>query len=291
MTTKSNWVRVSKPEPCPVCGKPDYCTRTTDGTAVKCMRVESPKPVEGIDGGLGWLHSLENPLPPLQPPKEIKKKADWSKECKAMFAHEQAHAKRCSVADSLLVSVESLESLRVGIGWDEWNGSEFSSWPSRDCDGRCIGYVRRYSDGAKRTNQGGSTGVFYASKWWSHPGPLFVVEGGSDVAACESNRLCSIGRASNTHSGGCIRQMIEKQKVTKKVIVVAERDEAPERRGTVQSCLKTCRGCSFCWPGLFGAKKVAAELNASWVLVPSPYKDIRELLSKGGLWLDLMELF
>lgn len=287
----SNWVRVSKPEPCPVCGKPDYCTRTIDGTAVKCMRVESDKPIEGSDGGLGWLHLLENPLPPLPAPKEVKKKADWGKECKAMFEHEQAHAKRCAVADSLSVSVESLESLRVGIGWDEWNGAEFSSWPSRDSNGRCIGYIRRYNDSAKRTNQGGSTGVFYASKWWTRPGPLFVVEGGSDVAACESNKLCAIGRASNTMSGECIRHMIVKQNCKKKVIVVAERDEAPERRGTVQACPVNCLGCSYCWPGLFGAKKVASEINASWVLVPHGYKDIRELLSKGGLWLELVELF
>lgn len=287
----SSWVRVSKAEPCPVCGKPDYCTRTTDGTAIRCMRVESAKPVEDRNGSIGWLHSLENPLPPLPEKKEVKKKADWTKECRAMFAHERAHAKRCAVAESLSVSVESLESLRVGIGWDEWNGAEFSSWPSRDCGGKCIGYVRRYSDGSKRTNQGGSTGVFYTTEWWSHPGPLFVVEGGSDVAACESAGLCAIGRASNTHGGEYIRQMIEKQKVTKKIIVVGERDEAPERRGAVASCLKTCRGCAFCWPGLFGAKKVAAELNASWVLVPQPFKDMRELLSKGGLWLDLVELF
>ena len=283
----SSWVRVTRYEPCPVCGKPDYCTRTIDGTAVKCMRVESSKPIEKG----GWLHSLDNPLPPLPPPKEIEKKADWTKECRAMFTHKQAHAKRCSVADSLSVSVESLELLRVGIGWDEWNGAEFSSWPSRDSDGRCIGYVRRYNDGAKRTNQGGSTGVFYSSEWWSHPGPLFIVEGGSDVAACESNGLSAIGRASNTHGGEYVRRMIEKRKTTKRIVVVGERDEAPDRRGTVQSCSKTCRGCAFCWPGLFGAKKVAAELNASWVLVPPGYKDMRELLSNGGLWLDFVELF
>jgi hypothetical protein len=283
----SKWVRVSKPEPCPVCGKPDYCTRSTDGTAAKCMRVESDKPIESG----GWVHSLTIALPPVPAPKEIAKKPDWSKECKEMFMHEKAHAKRCVVADALSVSVESLEALRVGIGWDEWNSTEFSSWPSRNDAGKCIGYVRRYSDGTKRTNQGGSTGVFYTKEWCSHPGPLFIVEGGSDVAACESVGLCAIGRASNTHGGEYIRRMIEKQKITKKVIVVGERDEVPERRGSVPSCLTTCRGCAFCWPGLFGAKKVAGELNASYVLVPEPYKDMRELLSKGGLWLDFVELF
>ncbi|WP_206688111.1 hypothetical protein, partial [Streptococcus pseudopneumoniae] len=82
------------------------------------MRVESPKPSQDSNGGLGWVHSLKDPLPPLPPPKEVKKKADWTEECKAMFEHKQAHTKRCHVADMLEVTVKSLESLRVGIGWD-----------------------------------------------------------------------------------------------------------------------------------------------------------------------------
>lgn len=287
----SKWKRVSKKEPCPICGKPDYCGRSVDGSAVRCMRVESESRSDGIDGSMAWLHRLSNPLPPVPPPKPIEKKADWTKECRAMFDHEKAHDKRCDIADTLAVSVESLELMRVGIGWDSWNGAEFSSWPSRDHNGRCIGYVRRYTDGAKRTNEGGSTGVFYTSEWFSRPGPLWVVEGGSDVAACESAGLCAIGRASNTHGGEYIRRMVKQCCPDKRVIVVGERDEVPEKRGRVPSCTLNCRGCAFCWPGLFGAKKVAAELNTRWVMVPKPYKDMRELLTAGGLWLDLVELF
>ena len=191
MIDRWQWKRVTRAEPCPVCGKGDYCTRTTDGSAVKCMRVESEKAIESG----GWVHVLEDPLPPA-PKKKIKKKLDWTEEARLMFEHPQAHDKRCEVADQLNVSVDSLERLRVGIGWDEWENEEYSSWPSRDSDGRVIGYVRRYSNGSKRTNMGGSTGVFYTPRWYTWPGPLFVVEGGSDVAACETHGLCAIGRAS-----------------------------------------------------------------------------------------------
>lgn len=287
----SSWKRVSRREPCPVCGKPDYCGRTCDGEIVRCMRVESDKPATGKDGCMGWLHILANPLPPTPPPKPIEKKPDWTRECRLMFEHEKAHDKRCELSDKLSVSVESLEALRVGIGWDEWNNAEFSSWPSRDNSGRCIGYVRRYADGSKRTNPGGSTGVFYTSEWFSRPGPLWIVEGGSDVAACESAGLAAIGRASNTHGGEFIRLMIRQCCPDKRVIVVGERDEVPERRGSVTSCTLNCRGCGFCWPGLFGAKKVAAELNTRWVMIPRPHKDMRDLITAGGLWLDLVELF
>lgn len=286
---ESTWIRVSRAEPCPICDRPDYCTRTTDGSAVKCMRVESDLPDKGKLGG--WIHKLTDPLPPKPEPKKVEKKPDWSKECREMFEHEKAHDKRCEVAEMLKVSVESLEALRVGIGWDSWNQREFSSWPSRDNDGRCIGYVRRYADGTKRTNQGGSTGVFYAPTWYTYPGPVFIVEGGSDVAACESHNLNAIGRASNTHGGDWIKKMIRQCCPEKLIVVVGERDEQPSKRGMVSSCTVNCRGCAYCWPGLFGAKKVAAELKSSWVLVPPGFKDMRELLSKGGLWLDLMELF
>lgn len=286
--SETTWIRVSRAEPCPICDRPDYCTRPTDGTAVKCMRVESLSPAKNG----GWIHKMTDPLPPHPPPKPTEKKADWTDECKKMFEHDQAHDKRCNVATQLKVSVDSLEALRVGIGWDAWDGREYSSWPSRDSDGRCIGYVRRYSDGTKRTNQGGSTGVFYAPTWYTHPGPVFIVEGGSDVAACESHNLNAIGRASNVHGGHWIAKMIRQCCPEKRVIVVGERDETPSRRGMVSSCTASCRGCAFCWPGWYGMKKVAAELggNAVGVLVPPGAKDMRELLTSGQCWIDLLSV-
>ena len=207
-----------------------------------------------------------------------------------MFNSEAAHQKRCDVADILGVSVASLESLRVGLGTDEWNGAEFSSWPSRDDSGACIGFTRRYSDGSKRTNEGGAAGVFYSLNWAKHPGPIWIVEGGSDVAACETAGMSAIGRASNTHGSEWIKKLLGREANGRKVIVVGERDEAPARRGRVSSCPENCRGCSFCWPGLYGAKKVAGELNSNWVMIPKPYKDMRELIASGTLWLDLLEL-
>lgn len=289
MSSESTWIRVSRSEPCPICDRPDYCTRTTDGQAVKCMRVESDKPAPGALGG--WIHQLSDPLPPHPPAKAVEKKPDWTKECRQMYAHEKAHDKRCAVAEQLKVSVEALDALKVGIGWDEWNGREFSSWPSRDDDGRCIGYVRRYADGTKRTNQGGTPGVFYVPTWYTHPGPVFIVEGGSDVAACESYNLNAIGRASNVYGAHWISKMIRQCCPEKRIIVVGERDENPSRRGTVSSCTANCRGCAFCWPGWFGMKKVADELGgkAVGVLVPPHSKDMRELLTGGQCWHELLQ--
>lgn len=278
-TTQDKWVRVTRAEPCPICERPDYCTRTTDGEAVKCMRVESDKPIEKG----GWLHRLDEPLPPIPSPKAVEKKRDWMEECRRMYEHPEAREKRRQVAFQLDVSARALKRLRVGIGWDNWNHREFSSWPSRDHTKRCIGYVRRYLDGAKKTNKGGSAGVFYTHAWCQHPGPVFIVEGGSDVAACETHGLNAIGRASNTHGAVWIRKMIQQYAKHKPIIVIGERDAKPERRGGVASCPSDCTGCAWCWPGVFGMKKVAAELACSGLMIPQPYKDMRDLLVKDGI--------
>jgi hypothetical protein len=255
------------------------------------MRVESEHPIKGEFGG--WLHELsrKEKLPPLPPPRKIEKKADWTEECRQMFDHEKAKDKRIAVARQLSVSVWSIRDLKVGVGWDDWNGAEFSSWPCRDEKMRIVGYTRRYDGGAKKTNEGGSVGVFCTVDWWKRPGPLFVVEGGSDVAACESYDLCAIGRGGNLHGAHIIRKLADRHAPEKKIIVVGERDESPNRRGQVASCPVDCSGCLYCFPGKYGAIKVAKELGADWALIPIGYKDMRELLAGDGLWLDLVRKF
>ncbi len=64
-TTTSNFVRVSRRNPCPVCGKPDWCLLSRDGKAVICSRIESDKPVG--NKGAGWLHNLNGDRPIITP--------------------------------------------------------------------------------------------------------------------------------------------------------------------------------------------------------------------------------
>ncbi len=69
MTTvaASKWVRVKRRNPCPVCGKPDWCLVSQDGKTAICARIESDKPAG--NKGAGWIHALVNsmPLPLLKP--------------------------------------------------------------------------------------------------------------------------------------------------------------------------------------------------------------------------------
>ena len=61
-------LRVKKDNPCPICGKPDYCLYSEDGTVAVCARIESKK-IVGTKGA-GWLHRLtDKPIPYKDRPK------------------------------------------------------------------------------------------------------------------------------------------------------------------------------------------------------------------------------
>ena len=61
------FARVNKQNPCPICGKTDYCQ--LGDFAVKCTRVESMKPSKD---GSGWYHSYGNKI--IKPlPSRLKK--------------------------------------------------------------------------------------------------------------------------------------------------------------------------------------------------------------------------
>ncbi len=70
--TASKWLRVTKHNLCPICGKPDWCLISQDGKAAICARIESDRPAG--NKGAGWIHTLDNymPLPPPKPRPDAK---------------------------------------------------------------------------------------------------------------------------------------------------------------------------------------------------------------------------
>lgn len=64
----AEWLRVNRQNPCPICGKPDWCLISNDGTKAICPRVKSDKPAG--NKGAGWIHQLNSSTPkPLILPK------------------------------------------------------------------------------------------------------------------------------------------------------------------------------------------------------------------------------
>lgn len=64
----SDWLRVTKAEPCFVCGKFDWCLISADGSAAICARVKSERPA----GSAGWLHRHDGDFSAL-PLREVKR--------------------------------------------------------------------------------------------------------------------------------------------------------------------------------------------------------------------------
>ena len=66
LAASSGWLRVNRHCPCLICGKPDWCLISQDGTAVICARIESDKPAG--NKGAGWIHKLTEDRQLLQKP-------------------------------------------------------------------------------------------------------------------------------------------------------------------------------------------------------------------------------
>ncbi|WP_419191362.1 YfjI family protein [Saltatorellus ferox] len=108
------------------------------------------------------------------------------------------------------------------------------------------------------------------------PGPVLIVEGASDVAACLTLGLPAVGRPSNSAGSKQLLHLLR----DRVVLVVGERDEKPDGR----------------WPGRDGAVAVADKLadrwgrTVPWSLPPAKIKDVREwLASRVSEGLDLAD--
>src|SRR5215468_39526 len=67
------WYRVSPSEPCPICGKPNWCSRSADGIMAICRRVDTGAGVHRVDsaGADYWCYHIDSHSPCRQPLIEI----------------------------------------------------------------------------------------------------------------------------------------------------------------------------------------------------------------------------
>lgn len=270
--------RVTRAEPCEVCGKPDWCVRL-DRYAL-CMRIESQKPVETG----GWLHARTD-VPTELPPRPVYVR-HTDEECRdrwtrvAVRAHQNGLDKIGSLAVELGVNREAL--VRLGVGYMDEIGFGPACWtfPEKNAQGWIVGILRRMADtGLKRFLKGSHRGLVYADDWAAQSGPVCVVEGGSDVAAGLCMGMCVIGRPSNIGGVAYLAEIL-KPHGNRKIVVYGEndhKDNVPE--GTHK---KRCMGCPLCWPGAAGAMRVASSLakrlgrSVGVNFPPKPYKDVRD---------------
>jgi len=258
--------RVSKSNPCPACGKPDWCLVAEDGSAAICARIEQGSVKKC--GDAGWLHIFRENVPNV--PNVHRSLANKQKLVQIVTAqdkqpddiglvaekyHKQLDQGRLSLlAGSLGVSAESLRRLKVG-----WDGKAYTFPMSTDF-GKTIGIRRRFSDGRKVSVTGSRTGLFIPVGLTS-TGLLLVCEGATDTGAALDLGFDAIGRP-NCNSK--IEMTAKAARGRTEIVIIGDNDQV----------------------GRAGARKLADALvlHYSRVRIIHPadgVKDLREWLSAG----------
>lgn len=239
------WKGVTAEEPCPICGKPDWCSR--NGEVVRCMRGSAPPPgwhlIKTDEEGGTVFSNADTRGAGLTPQQRF----------------EQALARTTSedyerLARALGVASTALADLEAA--WDDpvWLFSE------RDARGAIIGVLRRYGDGMKKAVLKSKRGLIVPRPLPAE-GLILIVEGPTDVAAALSMGLAAVGRPS---AAGGVKHLAELLK-GREILVLGENDQKPDGSH----------------PGRDGALGAATRLAAAWgvpvhwALPPTESKDIR----------------
>jgi 5S rRNA maturation endonuclease (ribonuclease M5) len=268
MNREGRWMRCSRKQPCPVCGKSDWCCYLSTGEVFWCMRV-SGGTVCGFrrgrtheNGGTAWYPTLEPPvIAVLDPVPDVRPaKIAWSEiqaECEATLSPELLE----QAASMLSVPAEILRRFSIGYSrhWRAW------TFPMRDpVTEQVIGIRTRTKDGRKFALTGSRQGYFVAVKQ-KRQRLVYVVEGPTDAAALSGLGLEVVGRASCLHQSRELRERFR----GRRVVIIADNDEV----------------------GIAGANKLSAYLEgfaAAWVIQPPDgVKDAREWIVAGAKRSDI----
>lgn len=239
---KDAWIRVSRQNPCPVCGKADNCSVSTDGGAVWCGRVDVG--AERQNAGGQWLHVLDDRrglLPKMGTvvPKRKQSAKDFA--AIARQCHEYGKHFLAKLEAELGPSVDSWGRLLTGRQGELWTHPEF------DPRSTPIGVTTRSATGDKRQIAGGRRGLIFARDWLREPGTILSPEGASGTAALLTLGFPAVGRFNNAGGADLLADLFmqhEDDVRERGLVLIADNDPKPNG---------TC-------PGWQGAERVALAL-------------------------------
>ena len=122
---RSQLLRVSRRRPCPICGKPDWCSISGDGDIAVCMRKRSDHPARNG----GWTHILSSGAhsPPVRPQPTGRKTTPVAERADS----ERRHVVYTALLDALELSeVHREDLLRRGLSPAEIPRLHYKSTPS-----------------------------------------------------------------------------------------------------------------------------------------------------------------
>lgn len=262
----------SRREPCPICGKPDWCIISNDGHVAICNRIQSN---HRCDGG-GWLHVLEKgDFRPVRrvwtPPAKIVPTFD-AEAVQAVLSREyERRGGDGMLADDISLPVEAVSVL--GPGWN----ANLTAWsfPMRDAYGNVVGIRYREFNGSRKWAEKGSRNALIYPRGFR---PLVVdgyatvvfCEGETDTMAAHALGIPAVGRPSCSSCVDMCRELCRRVRA-KRVVVVSDNDKYKSRPGTDD------RPPMRPWrPGIEGAESLAEGVGIPYRIVTPPCKDMRE---------------
>lgn len=264
----NGWHNANRNEPCPICGKHDWCAIADNGSAAICRRVPSEKmtPTGGYVHRLGLenrsrstmevISNRENSAVDLisRPTPNIQEYFAALPQGRIQTALSRRLMMKLGVPEHLFVVMD--------VRWDD--KAKAAAFPMRDASGHIIGIRYRSLDtGKKWSLKGSHDGLFMLSNL--EESPLVICDGASDTLAAGALGLWAVGRSSCSTGTKLLQEFVKRHRATE-AIIVADNDSP-----------KTRPDGSTWRPGIEGAERLAAELNIPTriVLPPSKYKDLR----------------
>lgn len=259
---ESGVIRVSRKSPCPICGKPDWCTISADGAIAVCMRVESHRMAKNG----GFIHRItDEPSRPIPTPRPIVRSilanaADMIDHWTAETSLEALYAFAGSIG------VQPMALAEIGACWAAAHGAW--AFPMRDGSGRTVGIRLRAEDGRKWAVTGSREGLFYPERV-PDDHVAVVCEGPTDTAAALSIGLWAVGRPSCAGAVDHVKAMFDRLFISH-LIIVADNDTPKQRPDG-----------SWWIPGHAGAMRLAEAVKRPFKVVLPPVKDMRQWVTAG----------
>ncbi len=266
--------RVSRHEPCPVCGKADWCGYSGDGRFAVCMRVAEGAVTRTRNGG--YLHILRDDPDWRARPRvrtlvvkpHDEPKSDFGT-LAAVYAAAVNPGELQDLAKRLGVSIQSL--VRLGVGW----AAEHRAWSFAMYDaGRKVRGIRLRSwAGRKWAIRGSHEGLFFPAGL-HFVEPLLISEGATDAAALLDMDFEAVGRPSCTGGTRLLAELVG-HRTPPGVVIVADRD-GPGQRGAenlASALLAVCRSVRMICPpkGINDAR--------AWKQVGATHQDVQKAIA------------
>jgi 5S rRNA maturation endonuclease (ribonuclease M5) len=249
MAFLDDYVRVDADNPCPKCGRSDWCAIHVSGRKCVCAREPSGKPA----GDAGWIHYISGTAPPK--PVESNKMYLTPGEIRdhmRPYYHPSNHSLIALQAETLGLSFESLQAFYVGYEQD----SAALVFPMFDAERLPTGCRYRRRDGKKWSLKGGREGVF-RTRAFNPSKPVFIAEGPTDAAALVEAGFDNILGRPNCTGGTSIIYAILKDHPKTPVVILADPDD----------------------PGVDGAIRLVRKLPNPCIALAGP-ADIREFVTE-----------